>query len=139
MYKISKDDEIIALQEKLRYIKLSKEGAFIQCGKDDALGIAVDGTFYRFDYKDVPGYDAVRIAEVEGGEYITEYGKSIESLTSDMSTTMVGLTESYETSLNNSDEINSALLALAEIYEEIISLESASESTNEETSEETTA
>lgn len=123
MYKVIKDNESIALVEKPRYIRLSKEGAFIQCEKDEAQGIALNSTFYRFFNVDLPGYEVIDLAEVEGGEYLVKHGEQIKELNTSMDTTMVGLAESYEGSLKNTDDINSALLALAELYEDILALQ----------------
>lgn len=69
MYRIISGGKVIALCDAPRYVKVKKEsGAFIQCDKDEAEGVAVAGEVYNLEgqttIKDAPD---VQITEVDGG------------------------------------------------------------------------
>ena len=68
MYEVIKKDtgERIAICEQPRYVRLNKtSGAFIQCSRDEAEGVAVNGTVYKL--KDNA---EVSINEIDSGEII---------------------------------------------------------------------
>ena len=68
MYEVIKKDsgERIAICEKPRYVKLNEQsGAFIQCSKDEAEGIAISSAVYKL--KDNA---EVSINEIDSGEFI---------------------------------------------------------------------
>ena len=68
---ISKDSgERIALCEKPRYVKLNgQSGAFIQCEKAEAEGVAVGGELYSLNNK-LEGKPEAKLNEIDSGEFI---------------------------------------------------------------------
>ena len=71
MYKIKKDNELIAMTEKLNFIKQTDKGIFVSCNEKDAQGIAVKNTPYNLlGRKAMASCETVFVFEVDGGECI---------------------------------------------------------------------
>ena len=74
MFEIRKveDHTLISITEEPRYIRVNpNSGAYIQCKKEIAEGVAVKGTPYSLNNK-LSGLPDVMIREIDGGEYILD-------------------------------------------------------------------
>lgn len=68
MYEIRKDGDMIALTEKVSYIRRHENGFYILCDEKEAQGIAVNGTAYNLlGRPSMPGLDTVFIVEIDAG------------------------------------------------------------------------
>lgn len=71
MYNVKKDGEIIAMTEKLHFIKQSKNGIFVKCDEKDAQGIAVKNTPYNLLGREpMTGCETVLVFEIDAGEHL---------------------------------------------------------------------
>ena len=119
MYKIIKDGAVIGLVDEPRYVRL-KNNVFIQCTPEIADGVAFDGQFYRFSFKEIEGYDSIDIQPVNSGEFILQHEHSINNLNGGLIDTQLALCDAYESGLMNSEEVTSLQLALTEVYELVL-------------------
>lgn len=69
MYRIISGGKVIALCDAPRYVKVKKEsGAFIQCDKDEAEGVAVAGEVYNLEGRaTIENAPEAQISVVDGG------------------------------------------------------------------------
>lgn len=119
MYKIIKDGSVLGLVDEPRYVQL-KNNVFVQCISDVADGIAFNGQFYRFSFKEMEGYDSVDVQPVDSGEYILQHEHSINDLNNGLTDTQLALCDAYESGLVNSEEVTNLQLALTEVYELVL-------------------
>lgn len=74
MYRIIKSDgTTLAVTETIRYIKVSDNGCYIQATKNDAVGIAHNGTPYNVrGHADIANAEIVSVQEFDGGKAIEQ-------------------------------------------------------------------
>ena len=70
MYKVISEGRVIGYCEQIRYIKKNpNSGALIQCEKNEAIGIAINGKPYNFEGElFISNAPCVRIIECDVGE-----------------------------------------------------------------------
>ena len=82
MYEVinKENGQRIALCEQPRYVKSSKySGAFIQCGRKEAEGVAVNGEVYSLNGR-LKGRPEAGIYEIDGGKFMAEVEKQAQDL-----------------------------------------------------------
>lgn len=119
MYKIIKDGTVFGLVDEPRYVQMKNE-VFVQCSEENADGVAFNGQFYRFSFKEIDGYDPIDIQPVNSGEYILQHETSIEGLNKGLTDTQLALCDAYESGLVNSEEVTNLQIALTEVYEMVL-------------------
>lgn len=68
MYEIRKDGALLALAEKVHYIRLHQDGFYLLCPEAEAQGVAVAGTPYHLMGRDeMPGCETVLVQETDAG------------------------------------------------------------------------
>ena len=66
MYKIIKDEEVIATQATLQWVKRQENGVFVRSAQPEAQGVLVNDTIYIFRGRaKVKGYEVVDVVEVQ--------------------------------------------------------------------------
>ena len=82
MYEVinKENGQRIALCEQPRYVRIKQEsGAFIQCGRKEAEGVAVNGEVYSLDGR-LTGRPEAAICELDGGKIMAEVEKQAQDL-----------------------------------------------------------
>lgn len=81
MYKIIKNEEVIATQVAPRWVKRQENGVFVRSTQAEAQGVLLDDTIYiiRGQAK-VAGYGVVDVVEVQGGAEGDRVGDMEEQL-----------------------------------------------------------
>ncbi len=66
MYKIIKDEEVIATQATLQWVKRQENGVFVRSAQPEAQGVLVNDTIYIIRGRaKVKGYEVVDVVEVQ--------------------------------------------------------------------------
>ena len=94
MYKIIKDDNVLAYVEKIRYIKKHSNGCYVQCEPGEAHGIAYDSIPYN-----LPGHDEITGADTVLAVQITdkEFSDAMKSNSQQVTDLQLALIDMYET------------------------------------------
>lgn len=95
MYAILSNGNLLALCDKPRYIKVNPEsGAFVEADKDNAEGVAVNGTAYNLPGSTtIQGAQEAVVAEKEGAEYIFQNRAHIIQVEQTTGVAIVGVEE----------------------------------------------
>lgn len=128
MYKFinTSDNTTIAYSDTVLYIRLSKNGCYVPSDKENAQGIAVNGTPYSLDGK-LEGLDEAIVTEVDSGaELVYVFGK-LSSTEDILTQTQLALCDVYEQALDADSQLTSTQLALCDVYEQLIALTSVEE------------
>ena len=72
MFEIIKNGNVIAMTETINYIRLHPDGFYILCEKEEATGVAVDGTPYALFDGSLGDCESVVVFEVDGGRKLRE-------------------------------------------------------------------
>lgn len=82
MYAIISKGVLLALCDRPRYVKVNEaSGAYIEAGPEEAVGVSVSGTLYNLNGgENIPGAEDAIVTEAEGGEYIFQTRKQVESV-----------------------------------------------------------
>lgn len=72
MFEIIKDGKVIAMTEKPNYIRIHPDGFYILCEKEEATGVAVEGTPYALRDGSLGECETVIVFEVDGGRKLRE-------------------------------------------------------------------
>jgi hypothetical protein len=112
MYRISvADGPTLGYTEKVRYIKISESGAFIECPFKEAVGLALKSTPYNLLGKnEIPGAETAVVWEEDLGEYL-EKADALEEQTANIENAMCENDEDLDSRLA---EIENALCELDE-------------------------
>ena len=82
MYKIIKDESVIALTESFHFIRKNDNGCLIQASENEAQGIVLAGKLYHLlgseEFEDAE--ETVSYIEVDSGEYILEQQNNLDKL-----------------------------------------------------------
>ena len=116
MYKIISDaGEVIGYASEIRYIKKHANGCYVQCGYEDAEGVAFKSTPYSLDTEGhLDGaVGTVSLFEEEETDEVYKHSQ-------DISDTQSGLMETYDLTAETADDMADVRTALEEIYEMII-------------------
>ena len=94
MYKIIKDDNVLAYVEKIRYIKKHTNGSYVQCEPGEAQGIAYDSIPYN-----LPGHDEITGADTVITVQITdkEFSDAMKSNSQQVTDLQLAVIDMYET------------------------------------------
>ena len=82
MYEIinKENGQRIAFCEQPRLVKIKEQsGAFIQCSRNEAEGVAVNGEVYSLGGK-LTGRPEAYIHEIDGGKFMSEVSKHTQDL-----------------------------------------------------------
>lgn len=116
MYKIISDTgQVIGYTDEVRYIKKHSNGCYVQCGFEEAEGVAFKSTPYSLDTE----------GHLEGAEGTVSLLSEDETdevfkQSQDISETQDGLMETYDLTAEAADDMADVRTALEEIYEMII-------------------
>lgn len=72
MFEIIKNGVVIAMTEKLNFVRLHPDGFYILCDKGEATGVAVDGTPFALLDGSLGDCETVVVFEVDGGRTVHE-------------------------------------------------------------------
>ena len=79
MIQVISNGVVVAVCDKARYVRVKPStGAFIQCDKELADGIAVNGQVYSLNDK-LDSLPKAEIKEVDGGEFIFSHDAQLKS------------------------------------------------------------
>lgn len=71
----------IGIADAVTYIKVSENGDYTPVAKEDAAGVAVNGTAYNLiGGEDIGGEDTVVVSEFDGGALVAEQQRVIDGL-----------------------------------------------------------
>ena len=82
MYEVinKENGQRIALCEQPRYVRIKEQsGAFIQCSRKEAEGIAVNGEVYSLNGR-LTGRPETEVHEIDGGKLMAEVEKQAQDL-----------------------------------------------------------
>lgn len=69
MFEIAKGGAVIALVDRLQYVKQQRDGTVINCDEREAQGICVNDTFYHLPWgAPMAGTEDVQINEFSGAD-----------------------------------------------------------------------
>lgn len=78
MYRISKNDEVLATVSNITYVKMQDNGSFALCDGTEAHGIVLDGTVYHVaGLPEIDGVETVTIGEISELAYQTEQAAAL--------------------------------------------------------------
>ena len=82
MYRIIKTDGTeLGITDSVRYIKIAKNGCFVICPIDEAVGIAYKNEPYNlFGHTEITNRDTVIITECDSGTMVTDQRALINKL-----------------------------------------------------------
>ena len=82
MYRIISvnDGREIGVADAVTYIKVGASGSYTDASKEDATGVAVNGTPYNLMGQDIGGKDTVIVSEFDGGALVAEQQRIINEL-----------------------------------------------------------
>lgn len=81
MYQIIRisDGEKIGITDSIRYIKLGKSGSYATAKKEDAIGVAYNGTAYNLHgYNEIEGASSVVVSEIDSGKLVLDQMSDFE-------------------------------------------------------------
>ena len=116
MYKIISDTgQVVGYANEVKYIKKHSNGCYVQCGFDEAEGIAFKSTPYSLDTEGhlEGAEDTVSLQKENETDEIFQHSK-------DITETQAGLMETFDLTAETADDMADVRTALEEIYEMII-------------------
>lgn len=101
MYKIIKDNDVLAYVEKIRYIKKHTNGCYVQCEAGEAHGIAYDSVPYNLPgHDEITGADTVLVVQITDKEF-SDAMKSNSQQVTDLQLALIDMYETIAVTSNN--------------------------------------
>jgi len=92
MYKIFKDDSVLAVVTTPSWVKTQNNGCYALCNENEAHGIVVDGTVYHVAGKpEIDGAETVALGEISETAYQAEQKAAQEEQQLQMETALAEL------------------------------------------------